>query len=155
MVKKIIALALLGVMLLSSCGISAKTPDSTSSETVTSSETTSEEDTQSPVDTALLREKYPEYFELSNFKGIEVYVWQMSQDSYLCGLMSGTNRNKTDEEIAALSEKALEIDEAKAILDYLGVTGTDIIVIPVIQPYSSYLYEIDEAYTEKVTKMFE
>lgn len=153
--KKIIALALLGVMLLSSCGISAKTPDSTSSETVTSSETTSEEDTQSTVDTALLREKYPEYFELSNFKGIEVYVWQMSQDSYLCGLMSGTNRNKTDEEIAALSEKALEINEAKAILDYLGVKGTDIIVIPVIQPYSSYLYEIDEAYTEKVTKMFE
>ncbi|SEK26130.1 hypothetical protein [Ruminococcus albus] len=155
MCKKIIALALLGVMLLSSCGISAKTPDSTSSETVTSSETTSEEDTQSTVDTALLREKYPEYFELSNFKGIEVYVWQMSQDSYLCGLMSGTNRNKTDEEIAALSEKALEIDEAKAILDYLGVTGTDIIVIPVIQPYSSYLYEIDEAYTEKVRKLFE
>lgn len=155
MCKKIIALALLGVMLLSSCGISAKTPDSTSSETVTSSEKTSEEDTQSTVDTALLREKYPEYFELSNFKGIEVYVWQMSQDSYLCGLMSGTNRNKTDEEIAALSEKALEIDEAKAILDYLGVTGTDIIVIPVIQPYSSYLYEIDEAYTEKVRKLFE
>jgi hypothetical protein len=153
--KKIIALALLGVMLLSSCGISAETPDSTSSETVTSSETTSEEDTQSPVDTALLREKYPEYFELSNFKGIEVYVWQMSQDSYLCGLMSGTNRNKTDEEIAALSEKALEINEAKAILDYLGVKGTYIIVIPVIQPYSSYLYEIDEAYTEKVRKLFE
>ena len=89
-----------------------------------------------------------------DFKGIEVYVWQMAEDSYQCGLMSGTNRNKTEEEITALAQKPLTVDEAKLILDELGVKGSDIIVIPVIQPYSSYHYEIDDEYRERVEKLF-
>lgn len=44
----------------------------------------------------ILREKYPEYFKLSAFKGIEIYVWEMAEGSYQCGMMSGTNRNKTE-----------------------------------------------------------
>ena len=47
----------------------------------------------------MLRNKYPEYFKLNDFKGIEIYVWEMAEGSYHCGMMSGTNRNKTDEEI--------------------------------------------------------
>ena len=39
-----------------------------------------------------LRKKYPEYFELGTFKGLEVYVWQMAEDDYRFGLMQGTNR---------------------------------------------------------------
>lgn len=152
--KKIIASGLICVILLSSCGMSAQTSDSTPSEAAPVLETTSEEDTHSSVDTALLRSKYPEYFELSDFKGIEVYVWQMAEDSYTCGLMGGTNRNKTEEEIWDLQNKALTIDEAKAILDELGVKGGDIIVIPVIQPYSSYHYELDDEYRQRVTDMF-
>ena len=102
-----------------------------------------------------LREKYPEYFELSSFKGIEVYVWQMSEDSYHCGMMSGTNRNKTDEEIWDLAKKSLSIEEAKMILNELGVKREDVFIIPVVQPISSYRYEIDDAYREKVRKLFE
>ena len=63
-----------------------------------------------------LKEQYPEYFELSDFKGIEVYVWQIAEESYRCGIMSGTNRNKTEEEIWELQEKSLSVDEAKALL---------------------------------------
>lgn len=107
------------------------------------------------VDIEELREKYPEYFELGTSKGIEVYVWQMAENSYRCGMMSGTNRNKTDEEIWGLQVQSLSVEETKAILDAIGVEKSDIIVIPITQPYSSYLYEIDDAYKESVTKLFE
>lgn len=102
-----------------------------------------------------LREKYPEYFKISSFKGIEVYVWEMAEGSYHCGLMSGTNRNKTEEEIWDLAKKSLTVDEAKLILKELGVKKEDIIVIPVVQSFSSYRYEIDDAYRDKVRKLFE
>ena len=102
-----------------------------------------------------LREKYPEYFEMSSFQGIEVYVWEMAEGSYHCGMMSGTNRNKTDEEIWDLAKKSLSIEEAKMILNELGVKKEDVFIIPVVQPISSYRYEIDDAYREKVRKLFE
>ncbi len=102
-----------------------------------------------------LRAKYPEYFKMSSFKGIEVYVWEMAEGSYYCGMMSGTNRNKTQEEIWDLAQKQLTIGEAKLILKELGVKKEDIIVIPVVQSFSSYHYEIDDAYREKVRKLFD
>lgn len=113
-----------------------------------------EVETYNSVNMDELREKYPEYFELEDFKGIEVYVWQMTENSYRCGMMSGTNRNKTDEEIWGLQEKSLSVEDTKAILNEIGVTGSDIIVIPIAQPYSSYMYEIDDVYKENVLKLF-
>lgn len=101
-----------------------------------------------------LKESYPEYFELSDFKGIEVYVWQMAENSYRCGLLGGTNREKTQEEIWSLEFKSLSIEQAKAILDELGTDKDDIVVVPVSQPYSSYAYEIDDEYRQKVTALF-
>lgn len=100
-----------------------------------------------------LRAQYPEYFELSSFKGIEIYVWETAAERYECGLMSGTNRNKTDSEIASL--KPLTIDDAKLILDSLGVPEADRIVIPVVQKNSGYVYETVDAYREKVQKLFD
>ncbi len=92
---------------------------------------------------------------MSSFKGIEVYVWEMAEGSYYCGMMGGTNRNKTQEEIWDLAQKQLTIGEAKLILKELGVKKEDIIVIPVVQSFSSYHYEIDDAYREKVRKLFD
>ena len=119
----------------------------------------SESDAKYEIDNSVsvekLKEQYPEYFELSDFKGIEVYVWQMAEESYRCGIMSGTNRDKTEEEIWELQERSLSVDEAKALLNELGISRNDIIVIPIAQPYSSYLYEIDSEYTERVKKLFE
>ena len=88
------------------------------------------------------------------FKGIEIYVWEMAEGSYQCGMMSGTNRNKTKEEIRALAERPLTIEEAKLILKELGIGQGYFIVIPVVQPVSSYRYRIDDAYREKVRKLF-
>ena len=111
-------------------------------------------ETSNSVDMNKLKERYPEYFELGDFKGIEVYVWQMAENSYCCGMMSGTNRKKTDEEIRGLQEKSLSVEETKAILNEIGVEGSDIIVIPITQPYSSYMYEIDDVYKENVSNLF-
>lgn len=103
----------------------------------------------------MLKHKYPEYFKLDASKGVEIYVWQMAEGSYHCGLMSGTNRNKTDEEIWKLASKPLSVEEAKMILKELGVGKENWSIIAVVQPYSSYRYDIDNAYRENVKKLFE
>ena len=91
------------------------------------------------VDEVVLREKYPEYYDLSTFKGLEVYVWQMGPNSYSCGVMMGTNRNKTQEEMMNL--KGASIDEMRAILSSYDIPKEDIIIIPWQNPISSYLGE--------------
>lgn len=102
-----------------------------------------------------LKAECPEYFELSSFKGIEFYIWEMSEDSFRCGMMSGTNRNKTDEEIWDLANRSLSITEAKKILEYQDIKYQDVIVMPVIQPVSSYQYEINDEYWAKLKKVFD
>lgn len=91
------------------------------------------------VDESVLREKYPEYFDLPTSKGLEVYIWQMAPNSYSCGVMSGTNREKTLEEMMNL--KGVSIDEMKAILSSYDIPKEDIIIIPWQNPISSYLGE--------------
>lgn len=86
-----------------------------------------------------LREKYPEYFDLSTFKGLEVYVWQMAPGSYSCGVMLGTNRNKTLEEL--LNLKGASIPEMRAILSAYDIDEEDIFIIPWQNPLSSYIPE--------------
>ena len=86
-----------------------------------------------------LRAKYPEYFDLSTFKGLELYVWQMAPDSYSCGLMLGTNRNKTLEELMNL--KGASIAEMRAILSTYDIDENDVFIIPWQNPISSYMPE--------------
>ena len=89
------------------------------------------------VDESVLREKYPEYFDLSTFKGLEVYVWQMAPNSYSCGVMEGTNRSKELEELMSL--KGTTIDEMKVILASYDIPKERIHIIPWQNPISSYI----------------
>ena len=89
------------------------------------------------IDMAVLREGYPKYFDLDTFKGLEVYVWQMAPGSYSCGVMSGTNRNKTFEELMNL--KGVTITEMRAILSAYDIDKENISVIPWQNPISSYI----------------
>ena len=94
-----------------------------------------------------LREKYPEYFELDTFKGLEVYVWQIVPNSYSCGVLPGTNREKTLEELLDLKDAS--IAEMRAILSTYDIDESEIFVIPWQNPVSSYIpdfwiREIDE-----------
>ena len=102
-----------------------------------------------------LRAWYPEFFDdAPPMKGVVVYVWQMSEDSYCFGLMQGRNTVTTDEEIWELADRPLTLNEAKALLNECGVPQDEISVMPVVQPISSYAYEIDDEYREKVSGFF-
>lgn len=85
-----------------------------------------------------LRTNYPEYFELNTFKGLEVYVWQMAEDYYRFGLMSGTNREKTLEEKMAL--KGASAEEMALILSTYDIEDENISVIPWGNPSKSGIY---------------
>lgn len=101
-----------------------------------------------------LYKKYPEYFNLSTFKGLEVYVWQMSGSSYYCGVLEGTNRLKTEEEIQALMMNGATIEEMKEILAVYGIGKNEVFIMPVSNPVASYWYEIDQDYRRKIEAMF-
>ena len=84
-----------------------------------------------------LRSKYPEYFDLITSKGLEVYVWQLAKDSYSFGLMPGTNREKTLEELMSL--KGASAAEMALILSTYEIEDENIFVIPWGNPISSYM----------------
>ena len=90
-------------------------------------------------ETAALREKYPEYFDLPTGKGLEVYVWQMSKNSYSFGLLPGTNREKTFEELFNL--RGVSAKDMKAILSTYDLNEPDIDIIPWQNPISSHASE--------------
>jgi len=92
---------------------------------------------EKPLEIDALRVKYPEYFELGTFKGLEVYVWQIAKNNYRFGLMQGTNREKTLEEKMAL--KGTTAEEMALILSTFDIEDKDIFVIPWQNPISSYM----------------
>ncbi|MBQ7604164.1 MAG: hypothetical protein IJU75_04355 [Clostridia bacterium] len=85
----------------------------------------------------VLKEKYPKYFGLSTSKGLDVYVWQMGPGSYSFGLLSGTNRDKTEEELMNL--KGASAEEMKTILSSYGISENSVGIIPWQNPVSSYI----------------
>ena len=84
-----------------------------------------------------LYKKYPEYFDLEDMKGIEVYLWKVG-DAYYCGALSGTNRNKTEAEIQALMGNGATIEEMKTILSLCQVQRDRVCVILVEHPFSGF-----------------
>ena len=121
--KKLMALALclLLIVMLSGCG---KQNDI--------AETNTEE-------MNALKEKYPEYFDLSTSKGLEVYVWQIVSNTYEFGVLPGTNREKTYEELARM--KGASAEEMRAILSSYDIDEDDVCLIPWQNPVSSYIPE--------------
>ena len=101
-----------------------------------------------------LRIKYPEYYNLDTFKGIEVYVWQNEDGEYRCGAMSGTNRGKTIEEYTALAENSASIKEMKAILASYKIEKDSIIIIQIDNPLSGAEIEIKEINPEDIYDLF-
>lgn len=103
-----------------------------------------------------LREDCPEYFDLATAKGLEVYVWQLGENAYSCGVMYGTNRNKTYEELWSL--KPLSIEEMRLVLGTYDIPKSSVTIIPYDMPYSSYLnpekMEDPEGYLEKLEALF-
>ena len=72
-------------------------------------------------------------------KGLEVYVWQIVPNSYNFGVLEGTNREKTLEELWNL--KGATAEEMRVILSSYDIEENDVIVIPWQNPISSYIAE--------------
>lgn len=99
-----------------------------------------------------LQKKYPQYFNLDASEGLEVYIWQMSEDSYYCGLLSGSTPVKSEMELWNL--EGTTMDEMREILSTYNIAREDITLIPYIHPLSSYWGEIDDDYQEKLEEVF-
>ena len=103
-----------------------------------------------------LKIKFPAYFDLPTSAGLEVYIWQMAENSYSCGLLPGKGSDYTQEELWNLHKAPASLEEMRAIvMSYIPeITKDAVTVLPLQMPYSSYAYTIDETYTEKLTELF-
>lgn len=101
-----------------------------------------------------LKRKFPMYFGLPKENGLVVYVWQMSEESYLCGLLPGKDVTYEQERIWNLHAKPATIEEMKQIIASYNLPPNMVAISPIVMPHSSYLYQIDDKYREKLWKMF-
>ena len=102
-----------------------------------------------------LRIRFPQYYDLITPKGLEVYVWQTADNVYYCGLLPGTNRGATEDEITDLAANGAAVEEMKVILSSYDDPYESIFIVPCIQPTSNYTYQIDDAYIQKVNALFD
>ena len=98
-------------------------------------------DVSAAFDLQPLRAQYPEYFDLDASTGLDVYVWQMSPDSYYFGLLPHTAspRDSTAQELLAL--RGASSEQMRYILAAYALDPDDIHVIPWQNPISSYIPE--------------
>lgn len=91
-----------------------------------------------------LQKKFPEYYNLDTFKGIEVYMWQTEEGEYRCGALYGTNRGKTFEEISNLAKNSATIEEMRIILTSYDIPTEDISIFPIIITSSNYEFVVTD-----------
>lgn len=94
----------------------------------------------------------PGYFGLSTDNGLTVYVWQMAENSYSCGLLPGKTAVWPSEKIWGLSPVSME--SMRAIVAAYGLPREEITVLLIGQPASSYLYEINEQTQAETERLF-
>ena len=99
-----------------------------------------------------LEEKYPQYFGLSTENGLTVFIWQMAKGSYSCALLPGGDAEPTDIELLTLKPTSME--EMRAIVAAYSIPEQDVVITPIIQPYSSYFYEINDKYRAQIEALF-
>ena len=99
-----------------------------------------------------LRKIYPQFFNVSTDGGLTVYVWQMDENNYKCHL-ANTSMEAISDNSFAYSVWAT-IEEMKVILSSYDIDKNDITIQPVINPLSSYYYEITDVYKSKIKAMF-
>lgn len=104
------------------------------------------------LDISLLREKYPQFFDLSTDGGLTVYIWQMAKYNYSCYLINSSLDAVTDQSFA-FTEGA-SISEMRAILSTYDIDRNDVTLRPCSNPISSYVYIIDDAYIKKLEEKF-
>lgn len=109
-------------------------------------------------DSENLREKFPMYFDLDTSNGLDVYTWQMAENSYSCALLPHREHGYSQEELWDLHKAPASIFEMQTIVHYYmadhGIFRDDVHIIPIVMPISSYAYNIDDAYIEGLNILF-
>ena len=105
-----------------------------------------------PTNIGQLKDKYPQFFNVSTDGGLTVYIWQMAKNSYYCYLANTSLEAVSDNSF--VYEVGATIAEMRAILTTYDIDRKDITVQPVINPLSSYYYEIDDEYRTRIKEMF-
>lgn len=102
-----------------------------------------------------LKPAYPNYFDLPADEGLTVYVWQLASEHYAWGLLPGKNNGYTQLELLELlGFTGTSTQEMQKIVASYQLPKSEITICPIHMPHSSYYYEIDEAYRQKVEKLF-
>jgi len=86
-----------------------------------------------------LKAQYPEFFGLDQENGLDVIVWQMSENSYYFGLLphSDTPREWISAELMDLP--GANAKQMRTILSTYDLDEVDIYIIPWQNPLSSYI----------------
>ncbi|MEE1504161.1 MAG: M56 family metallopeptidase [Acutalibacteraceae bacterium] len=95
---------------------------------------------------------YPQFFDVSTDGGLTVYIWQMAEDDYKCYLVNTAQEAISDNSFAYAG--GATISEMRAILSTYDVNNEDVTIQPVINPLSSYFYEIDDIYCKYIKDLF-
>ena len=114
-----------------------------------SSENISEADS---ISVEKLKEKYPQFFNVSTDGGLTVYVWQQAEDDYRCYLVNTFTEAISDNSFAY--ETGATIPEMRTILTTYDISKENISIHPVRNPLSSYYYTIDDEYRETIKNLF-
>ena len=85
-----------------------------------------------------LREKYPDYFGLDASDGLDVYVWQMAENSYSFGLLPHAEDERSWLATELMNLRGARAEEMKVILTTYNISENDLYIIPWQNPLSSY-----------------
>ena len=99
-----------------------------------------------------LKEKYPQFFNVSTDGGLTVYVWQQAENDYRCYLANTFSEAISDNGFAY--ETGATIPEMRAILTAYDIKKENISIHPVKNPLCSYSYTIDDEYRERIKTLF-
>ena len=98
--------------------------------------------------------RYPEYMGLPTDNGLYIYVWQMTEGTYQCGLSS--SESITDEELSSM--RGITPAEMKSLLASYGYNIVEpqfqINVVPVHHPLSACDPAVTDEYISSLQEMF-
>lgn len=86
-----------------------------------------------------LMDKYPEYFGIDASNGLDIYVWQMAENSYSFGLLPHTETQRDWLSSELLNLQGTDANEIRQILSTYDIDESDIKIIPWQNPISSYI----------------
>ena len=103
-----------------------------------------------------LKTKFPQYFDLPYENGLEIYIWQMSEKTYSCGLLPKNESEHKKEELLSLHKAPATLEEMRVIIAsyFPAITKNDVEIHPITMPHSSYAYKIDRNYQNKIETLF-